>query len=214
MSSETTEIYNSRITLLEILGELGYKVDEYNSFSTNEVETMFKNDQLDMLLEHVSGATPSSYDGTKIYVKYMITAKAIRLKAAIDDLIERHYDLEQTLTTRDTLMLIVNDEPNDTLVERLKYLYNTRGIFIVVHWIRKLQRNILKHIDVPKHTVLTNEQYVELSKRINIKSATQLPEISRFDPVALLICMRPGQVCHIERKSPTSIVSNYYRHCL
>ena len=214
MSSETTSIYNSRITLLEVLGGLGYKVDEYNSFSMNEVETMFKNDQLDLLLEHVAGKTPSSYDGTKIYIKYMLTAKAIRLKAAIDELIEVHYDLEETLKKRDTLMLIVNDEPNDTLVERLKFLYDTRGIYIVVHNIKRLQRNILKHIRVPKHTVLTNTQVTELSQRFNLKSVTQLPEISRFDPVALLICMRPGQVCHIERKSPTSIVSDYYRHCL
>ena len=217
MSSETTSIYNSRRTLLDILGGLGFKIDEYNSFSMNEVETMFKNDQLDMLLEHntgVIGVAPSSYDGTKVYVKYMLTAKAIRLKAAIDELIDFHYDLEETLKPRDTLMLIVNDEPNDTLVERLKFIYDTRGIFIVVHNIKRLQRNILKHVRVPKHTVLTNEKTTDLCKKLNLKSVSQLPEISRFDPVALCLCMRPGQVCHIERKSPTAIVSDYYRHCL
>jgi DNA-directed RNA polymerase subunit H (RpoH/RPB5) len=214
MSSKTTAIYNSRQTLLEILGGLGYKINDYNSFSMNEVETMFKNDQLDMLVEHTTSETPTSYDNTKIYVKYLLTTKAIRLKASIDELIELHYDLEETLKKHDILMLIVNDEPNNTLVERLKYIYDTRGIFIVVHNIKRLQRNILKHVQVPKHTILTNTQFVELSQRLNIKSPTQLPEISRFDPIALLICMRPGQVCHIERKSPTAIVSDYYRHCL
>jgi hypothetical protein len=52
MSSETTMIYNSRKNLLDILSTLGYKTEEYMSFSTNEVEAMIINNQLDMLIEY------------------------------------------------------------------------------------------------------------------------------------------------------------------
>ena len=42
---------------------------------------------------------------------------------------------------------------------------------------------------------------------------TQFPEISRFDPVAQAIGIRPGEVCEILRPSPVSIVAKYYRIC-
>ncbi len=206
MSSEATTIYNSRKTLIEVLSNLGYGVDEYNTFSMNEVEAMTRNTQLDMLL---TGA-----DKNKVYVKYMLTSKAIRLKSAVEEIIEELYDLEEVLTKKDTLIVIVNDEPNDTMVEKLKFWHDSRGIFIVIHNIKRLQVNILKHKLVPKHVVCSEEQTEEVKKKYNLTSVKQLPEISRFDPVALLICMRPGQICEIERKSVTSMTSDYYRVCV
>ena len=84
MSSETTMIYNSRKNLLDGLSSLGYKTDEYLSFSTNEVEAMIQNNQLDMLIEYSPEVTDTAYNKTKVYVKHMLTAKAIRLKSAIE----------------------------------------------------------------------------------------------------------------------------------
>lgn len=213
MSSEITAVYTARRTLLDIYASLGFAVDDYNSFSMNEVESMTKTAQLDMLIEAPATAE-TVYAGTKIYVKYLLTSKAIRLKTTIEEIIEELFDLEEVLTKKDTLVIIVNDEPNATLIERLKYWYDSRGIFVVVHNIKRLLWNILKHESVPKHTVLTENQTNELKTRYNLKTVQQLPEISRFDPVALAICMRPGQACHIERKSITSITSDYYRVCV
>jgi len=198
---------------LEVLSNLGYPVDDYNSFSMNEVEAMTRNSQLDMLIEY-SVELDTAYKKTKVYVKYMLASKAIRLKSMLEELVEELFDLEEILNKNDTLIVIINDEPNDTMVERLKFLYDSRGIFVVIHNIKRLQRNILNHTMVPKHTILTENQTEDLKKQYNLISTKQLPEISRFDPVALLICMRPGQVCKIERKSATSIVSDYYRVCV
>ncbi len=206
-SSELISIYNSRRTLMEIMASLGYNVDDYNSFSMNEIEAMNKNAQLDMLIE-------SAEKKSKIYIKYLLTAKAIRIKASIEELIEELFDLEAVLQKSDTLVVIVNDEPNDTLVEKITYWYDSRGIFVVVHNIKRLQKNILKHVMVPKHTLLNEEQVEQLKRTYNLTDVKQLPEIGRFDPVALLICMRPGQVCHIERKSITAVSADYYRVCV
>ena len=139
---------------------------------------------------------------------------------------EELFDIEGVLTKRDTLVVIINDEPNDSLITKLCHLYDNRGIFVVVHNIARLQRNILKHSLVPKHTIVydeiwnkteTSELVSDLEKikiQYNLKSVNQLPEISRFDPVALLIELRPGQVCKIERDSITSVDSVYYRVCV
>jgi DNA-directed RNA polymerase subunit H (RpoH/RPB5) len=43
---------------------------------------------------------------------------------------------------------------------------------------------------------------------------TQFPDISRFDPVAQIIGIRPGQVCEIIRPSKTAISAYYYRICV
>ena len=49
-SNRILSIYNSRKNILEILESRGYEVDDYNLFSINEIDAMYKNNQLDMLL--------------------------------------------------------------------------------------------------------------------------------------------------------------------
>ena len=51
-SDKIRAIYKSRSTLLELLDAQGYEVEDYVEFSLNEVDAMFNNDQLDMLLTH------------------------------------------------------------------------------------------------------------------------------------------------------------------
>jgi DNA-directed RNA polymerase subunit H (RpoH/RPB5) len=219
-NAELTSIYNSRKTLLEIYGdeEIFWKLDqrtvlEYHNFTINEIEAMAKNNQLDMFLK-------SHTDTGKIYVKYMLNKSTIRL-TLVDDLVEELFEYEGVLGKNDTLVLIINDEPNDSMVAKLQYLYNNKGYFIVAHNINRLQRNIMKHVLVPKHRIIEDlvgsdgkSTIDTFMTKYNLKSKSQLPEISRFDPVALLVCLRPGQICEIDRKSPTSVVSKYYRVCV
>ena len=47
----------------------------------------------------------------------------------------------------------------------------------------------------------------------NIVDDSQFPKISRFDPVAMAIGIRPEELCKIIRPSKTAIESNYYRIC-
>ena len=154
-----------------------------------------------------------SKKATKMYVKYFLTTKQIRPQN-LDDIIEDLFVIDNVLTKDDTLVIIIEDEPNDTLITKLKYLYDHDGIFVVVHNIQRLQFNILKHKLVPPTTILDNDQVKELTVKYNLKSLTQLPEISRFDPVALAICMRPGQVCKIVRSSATALFYDYFRICV
>ena len=42
----------------------------------------------------------------------------------------------------------------------------------------------------------------------------EFPELSRFDPVAQTIGIRPGQLCEIIRPSKTAISAPYYRICI
>ena len=83
-----------------------------------------------------------------------------------------------------------------------------------MHNIERLQFNLLNHVLVPYTEILENSQVEELKKEYSLKNLTQLPEISRFDPHALAVCLRPGQVCKLQRKSSTALNYYYYRVCL
>jgi DNA-directed RNA polymerase subunit H (RpoH/RPB5) len=67
---------------------------------------------------------------------------------------------------------------------------------------------------VPQHTLLSSEEVLKVMERYNITNKVQFPDISRFDPVARAIGLRPGDVCHIIRPSKTAIEANYYRVCV
>jgi hypothetical protein len=159
-----------------------------------------------MLLNHKSR-------NVKTYIKYFLTSKQIRPQN-LDEIIEDLFVIENVLSKADTLVIIMEEEPNETLITKLKYLYDHDGIFVVVHNIQRLQFNILKHKLIPPTTVLSEETVSELRVKYNLKELTQLPEISRFDPVALAIGIRPGQVCRILRSSATALECEYYRICV
>lgn len=205
-NSSINQIYKSRKNILEILNNKDYNVEEHIDFSVNEIDAMLNNNQLDMLLKND--------EDRKVYIKYSLTSKQVRWQNTLDETIEDLYYIDNTLTKNDDLIIIINEEPNDNLVNKLKYIYDTDGIFIVVHNIARLQFNILNHTLVPNCIVLNKQQDEETRIKYNISNNKQLPEISRFDPQALALLMRPGQICKFERKSVNSMNADYYRICV
>jgi len=172
---------------------------------------MKQNNQLDMLLEKKQQETDSDKK-QKMYIRYYL-GKAIR-PANLQEMIDDLFQLSVTLTKDDTLFIIIKDDTNETLINELKHIWENDGIFIVIENIKRLQFNILKHVLVPKHTVLAQADVNLIMEKYNITDMAQFPDISRFDPVARVIGLRPGQVCHIIRPSKTAIEANYYRVCV
>jgi DNA-directed RNA polymerase I, II, and III subunit RPABC1 len=205
MSNSTIiSIYNSRKNLLEILEERGFAVANYSNFSITDVGILAENNQLDMLLENASS-------NKKIYVKYYVT-KLIKPQN-IYDIVEDLFHLESILEKKDDLMIVIKDEPNDTLLENIKDIWVTENIYISLVNIKRLQFNILKHILVPKHTILNENERELFIKKYNILDNSQIPDISYFSPVSIVIGLRPNDIVKIERASRTSINSDFYRIC-
>ena len=201
--------YNSRIHLLDILDTIGYDVEQYQGFSVNEIDERMKTMQLDMELKKATGE--------KAYVKYLCDSKSpIKMlnAKALEQIIEDLFINSATLEKKDTLILVVDGEPNDSMLDRFKYLHDHDGYFIVCHNIMRLQFNILKHEKVPKSEVATDEDVREVMAKYNMTSIVQFPEICRFDPVSLALCLRPGQICKIHRPTPTAGTSMFYRVCI
>tara|TARA_Y100001935_G_scaffold242644_1_gene233269 strand:+ start:545 stop:1165 length:621 start_codon:yes stop_codon:yes gene_type:complete len=201
-SSEIQLIFKSRNILLDLLSEQGYDVNKYTGSSINEVNSMYQNKQMDMLLEKKD---------KKVYVKYHLN-KTLKL-GNINDYIEDLIHLDNVLEKKDDIIIIIKDEPNDSLLSVLSNLWLQDQIYVNVINIKRLQFNILNHILVPKHRVLNDEETNIFKQRYNISDNSQIPDISRFSPVAQVIGIRPGQICEITRNSKTAINTLFYRVC-
>lgn len=210
-SSLISSICKSRKVILDLMSCLDYNISDYKNFTTDEINTKFKNSQLDMLVEknNVDDITKRK---NKIYIRYYL-AKTIN-ETDIRNLITDLYELTETLNREDTLYIIIKYEPNATIVTLLKHIWETEGIFIVIQNIKRLQFNILEHVYVPSHRILGETEKNNIMLKYNIQNDTQFPDISRFDPVSQAICLRPGQVCEIMRPSKTAVLAPYYRICV
>ena len=203
-SGEIVSIYKSRAIILELLRAQAYNTEDYDDFSVTEVNSLVKNKQLDMLLTKDSG-------DKKTYIKYHL-AKTLRPNH-IYEYIEDLFNLEEVLTKKDDILIIMKDEPNETLIKLLKNIWQQEGIFIIIFNIKRLQFNPLNHVLVPPHSILSEEDDIAIRKRYNIMHDDQLPAISRFSPIAQAIGIRPGKICKIVRPSKTAITTNFYRIC-
>lgn len=203
-SESIQQIYKSRNNLIDILQERNFNVSDYNEFSINEINIMVSNNQLDLLLENTSNSQ-------KIFVKYYL-GKSLRPNN-INDIVEDIFNLETILSKNDELLIIVKDDINDSIKSTLVQIWNEHKIYVSIISIKRLQFNILKHTLVPKHSILTNDEKIAIKQEYNITNDSKFPEISRFDPVARTIGLKPEQLCEITRPSKTAITSKYYRLC-
>lgn len=210
MSSKTqqslliSEVYKSRRNILDIMKKQNYNVSEYSNFSINEVNSMFNNDQMDMILENDNER--------KIYIRYNLGSKIN--ESVILNFVEDLFYLSETLQKTDTLFIITKEELNDPLSNVLKQIWEKEKVHIVIESIARLQFNLLNHNLVPNHRIMNDNEVGGIMEKYNILSLEQLPEINRFDPVAKLIGIKPKEVCEIKRPSKSAIESYYYRVCV
>ena len=203
-SQVIAKIFNSRKIFLDLAKSRGFNIENYENFTINDIQIMNNNKQLDMLL--VNNTT-----GKKIFYKYHLTTK-IR-GPHIQDYIEDLYLVEELLTKNDDLIIVVKDKPNDVLKNILKMEFINNEFYVNIYNLHDFQFNILENDLVPNHRILSNEEKDVIAKRYNILSDSQWPEIDRFDPPAMAIGLRPGEVTEITRNSPTALETKYYRLC-
>ena len=199
-----SKIYTSRNILLEILKVRGFDVEDYIDFSVTEIHILYNNKQLDMFLKNKN-------TNTKLYVKYHLATRLgqSHIYEYVDDL----FEVEEILTDVDELIIISKDKVNLTIQDLIEQLFIKDNKFVNVYNLNNYLFNILNHSMVPPHEILSDIEKKEVEKKFNISNDTEFPEISRFDPVAKTIGLRPGKLCKITRSSPTAVESNYYRLC-
>lgn len=205
-NSETiANIFNSRKIILELARKRGFNTENYEHFSIHEIGLLHTNKQLDMFIKNEETAR-------KIYYKYHLQTK-IR-PANVLDYVEDLFNIEEILDPNDELIIITKDKPNDSLLNVLDKTYKKQNLYINIYNLHTYLYNILDNVLVPPHRVINEEEKQEIMKKYNITEEKLLPEIGRFDPVAIAIGLRPSQVTEIIRSSQTSLTAKYYRLCI
>ena len=203
--TELVELSKSRQNIIDILESRGFDVSKYKGANINEISAMEIHNQLDMLIVNM--------DQTKrVYVKFHMKSsiKPMYIHNYVEDL----FDIDHILEKSDDLIIITKEEPNDTTRSTLVSIWDQDRILINLIHIKRLQFNILKIAIVPQHIPLTYEETQLVKSKYFITNDNQLPDISRFDPVAQVLGIRPGLLCKIIRPSRTAIQSTFYRICI
>ena len=212
-SSYLNQLYKSRNNLIFYLKNMGFDCEQYENFSMEEVDSMQKYEQLNFKV--------SNSLNEQCYVKYMTedtttkkTTSNLIKKINISGIVSEVFLDEEVLKNTDTLVIITNEYSQESIHKSLKNIWELEHYYVVIFDLKQLQINILKHNYVPKHVKLTDKEKEELYAKINIANDKQLPEISRFDPVAKIIFLRPDNVCKITRFDKISYTNEYFRICV
>ena len=145
-------------------------------------------------------------DKTRIHVLYHIERLA---KNSLDNIVLNIPDKRDT----DIIYIVVGSQSLDTLRGQLK-ADKIQLPYIIITNLWALQFRILEHNYVPKHIILTDAEVIKFKNGFNITNNSQIPEISRFDPVAQSIFMKPDQICKIMRNEKATMDETFYRVCI
>ena len=75
---------------------------------------------------------------------------------------------------------------------------------------KELMMNLIEHIYVPLHEILSNEESLQIIETYNTRKR-DMPKMLTNEPIARYYNMQPGQICRIIRPSETSGFVSYYR---
>jgi DNA-directed RNA polymerase subunit H len=205
-------IYRSRITLLDILEARGYNVDKYRKFSPAEISLASES------FPSLSFKATKRDDETKVCdVRY---AKVSRVKDKIDSFFD---DIEEDDIPNTEVIVMMMEPLADIhhITARKQYIGLKEGtnekkkLRVAFFSIPQIVVNPLKHVLVPKHEIVPQEQHKDLLDSMYITSKAKLPEIQfHIDPITRCIGAVPGDIIKITRSSPSSGETIIYRICV
>lgn len=207
------KIYNARNTILKNLKTIGYDTSPFEHTSFDNIRNFFHHKQSNLLnmTLHKSHNKDNPED-LRVFVHFHLTSNTIK-SANIYDIIDI-YKIQHDMKNEESIIVVTINDINQTMIKLLAQVLATDFVFLSVFSLDELQYSVLEHTYVPKHIPMDESQKSEISLKFNIRNDSEFPQISRFDPVAKTILLRPGQLCKIIRPSKTTIYDqNYYRLC-
>jgi DNA-directed RNA polymerase I, II, and III subunit RPABC1 len=190
-------LYKVRKTVLEMLFDRGYIIPEIENITFEEFVIKYNNKNIDIYIN-------DEIKDKKICVYFHNEIKNFSkndLKTVMQNIISKYND--QNII----LILVLKEKENSAVSKELnKETYKNVEVFLRKNMIF----NITKHVYVPKHIVLTNEEEQDVLDKYYI-TKNKLPKLLRSDPIAKYYGMKSDQICKIIRKSPEVGEYIYYR---
>lgn len=213
-------VLKSRHHLLDMLEDRGFNVKNYREFNQTMVNIMLNNSNkvkdspeigpLDILVKQ-----NDSSNKERCFVKYKLDK--FKQSKSLNTFINTIFT--DIISETDTLIIItiskvIFKNPKENILEKyINDFFVNKKYFIQFFGIENLLFNISKHITVPKHDKLTQQEIDKMLEDYNTDVIYKLPTIRREDPMAKYIGMRPNDVCKITKKSMSAGIYTSYRRC-
>jgi DNA-directed RNA polymerase subunit H (RpoH/RPB5) len=209
-------IYRSRMTLLDILEERGYQVDIYRKFSPAEATAAAAATTLAALNFIVSKKEDAS---KKCDVRYANVSRP-KLETFFNDVSDDDSENTEVVVMMYGPIMDAHHVIALKQYTKLKEQQSERGekirrkLRVSFFCIDTLVVNPLKHVLVPKHEIVPEEQHKELMASMYITAKSKFPEIKfHVDPIARCIGAVPGDIVKITRPSASAGQTIIYRVC-
>ena len=201
-------IYRSRMNLLDILEDRGYNVDKYRKFSPAEATAA--------ITSFPSLSFKVSKNDTKVCdVRYASITRQ-KLDKFFDDIEDGDTENIEVVIM---MILPISDAHHIAALKQYMKFKETgekerRKLRVSFFSVDTMVVNPLKHMLVPKHEILPQDQHKQLMDSMNITSKSKFPEIKfHIDPITRCIGAVPGDIIKITRPSASAGVAIIYRVC-
>ena len=188
---------NAWETCLEMITDRSYTYDEvYNKLDEEEFRYLIRKNQLNIIANN---------NDKTIYIKFLLSLKV--KSATIKELIQ--HITSKTTNSKDLEMIFVLKSKPNTSLKKLEKLNKVGDLQIM--WIKHLQFNLTKHMFVPKHIKLNDDEKKIIIDKYRLYSKQQLPLILKEDPVVRYYNFKKGDILKIEG-SIASLNPNYINY--
>jgi DNA-directed RNA polymerase I, II, and III subunit RPABC1 len=201
------KLFRSRKTILEMFRDRGYryKPDLWIE-RKDDFKKLFYSKNIDFVAE--------TADGVPVFVKWIlyIKIKPNLIKDTIDEIRTQNFAQE---TAEDGVksyahhkIILVSKAKSNTNITKIFKEKEFRGTELF--WLNSIVFNITKHMFVPKHELMSEEDVKQLMTELYISNKYNLPVMLKSDPMTRYLNLNTGDVCKIVRYSPTS--GQYYTY--
>lgn len=203
---ETDIIINN---LKEMLIDRGDNIDEFEEHEVDVDREEFYNDK--NVIEFNTSHTTMIFALTKKLRKNILDEIKEFAIEDISNFISRYNN------KKNVIIIFNNDTVSTPIAQQLgRYdkMLQKKGGGLQYFQVKNLLFNPTRHMLVPKHIKLTNEEVTEVMEKYLIKGKIQMPYIMHGDPIAKWLGLKQGDVVKIERYNENSGLSYYYRVCV
>lgn len=203
---ETDIIINN---LKEMLMDRGDNIDEFEEHEVDIDREEFYNDK--NVIEFNTSHTTIIFALTKKLRKNILEELKLYGSEDMTNFVSRY-------NNKINVIIVFNNDTISTPIalqlSRYDKMLQKKGGGLQSFHVKNLLFNPTRHVLVPKHTKLTNDEVTEMMEKYLIKGKIHMPYIMHGDPIAKWLGLKQGDIVKIERYNENSGLSYYYRVCV
>ena len=214
MDSDTLDfIVRTRPTVCEILTNRGYNAEGYKGVSSAELESLASNKlALTIVAKKVEGSIAPKEQAVVFYM--VETPIRLSLDKQITELFTQTQAVPMSGET--TEVIVLHNEPeHEAFTVQAQRQWATRKAYISFFPIKVLISNPARHVMVPPHRRLSEEEVKDTMVKFSLKSKSELPHIKyHLDMQSRVLGLVPGDIVEIKRSSETAGITTTFRVCV